>query len=213
MHYSITINKLESLEEIKGYWTDQDFLHLLGELDVDDAATIDPAELWDYFVMAITELDPDAAAALVLTYRLGEKLNEGQIQNISHEMLEDKIAEEYPDIALHYALFNINELLYKAYNGKFPRTLATQLTITWTPKAAEEGTPSKEKLLKSLAPLLSDRSPIKRLFEEQLKEGKAFEDAAYIIWELKELGDHQYRLTTSDYWINREDIVGEEFSQ
>jgi hypothetical protein len=212
MHYTITINKISSLEEIKGYWTNKDFINLLDKFDVPDGDQLDPSELWEMLCMAVSDFEPDEAAAIILDYKLGEELNEGQIQNISHEMLEDKISEEYPNIALHYPLFNINQLLYKAYNGKFPKILATQLEVELSVKGEEDLEVSKEMMLKYVEPLLSDRNPIKRLFEDQLEEGHTFEDAKHVIWELHNLGQHQYRIITSDYWINREDIVDGEFS-
>tara|TARA_R110002051_G_scaffold143457_1_gene216366 strand:- start:1014 stop:1163 length:150 start_codon:yes stop_codon:yes gene_type:complete len=44
-------------------------------------------------------------------------------------MLQDKVAEEYLDIPLHYPLFNINQLLHDAYNGQFPKTVAVILGV------------------------------------------------------------------------------------
>jgi hypothetical protein len=40
-------------------------------------------------------------------------LNEGQIQQISNDMLIDKISEEYPEIAMQAPLYHINQLLLK----------------------------------------------------------------------------------------------------
>jgi hypothetical protein len=47
--------------------------------------------------MAISDYEPHEAAAIVLDYKL-EELNEGQIEQISHNMLIDKVCEEYPEI-------------------------------------------------------------------------------------------------------------------
>jgi hypothetical protein len=46
--------------------------------------------------MAITDFEPNEAA-IVLDYKLSDSLNEGQIQQISNDMLIDKISEEYPE--------------------------------------------------------------------------------------------------------------------
>jgi hypothetical protein len=70
--------------------------------------------------MAITDFEPNEAAAIVLDYKLSDSLNEGQIQ-ISNDMLIDKISEEYPEIAMALYIISINR--FKAYNGKFPRKL------------------------------------------------------------------------------------------
>jgi hypothetical protein len=43
-------------------------------------------------------------------------------------MLIDKISEEYPEI-VQAPLYHINQLLFKAYNGKFPNAKATRYGI------------------------------------------------------------------------------------
>ena len=79
--------------------------------------------------MAISGLEPHESAAILLRYKLKEKLGEGQIQNLSHEMTDDNESEGNSDIALHYALFNINQLLYKAFSGIFPKAKATKVAF------------------------------------------------------------------------------------
>jgi hypothetical protein len=63
--------------------------------------------------MAITDFEPNEAAAIVLDYKLSDSLNEGQIQ-ISNDMLIDKISEEYPEI-MQAPLYHINQLLFKQW--------------------------------------------------------------------------------------------------
>jgi hypothetical protein len=60
-----------------------------------------------------TDFEPNEAAAIVLDYKLSDSLNEGQIQQISNDMLIDKISEEYPEIAMQAPLYHINQLLLK----------------------------------------------------------------------------------------------------
>jgi hypothetical protein len=83
--------------------------------------------------MAITDFEPNEAAAIVLDYKLSDSLNEGQIQQISNDMLIDKISEEYPEIAMQAPLYHINQLLFKAYNGKFPNAKATVMEFSVMP--------------------------------------------------------------------------------
>jgi hypothetical protein len=61
---------------------------------------------------------------------LSDSLNEGQIQQISNDMLIDKISEEYPEIAMA-PLYHIN--CFKAYNGKFPNAKATVMEFSVMP--------------------------------------------------------------------------------
>jgi hypothetical protein len=44
-------------------------------------------------------------------------------------MLKDKVAEECSEPDLHFDLFNINQLLIKAYNGKSPNTEASIIDV------------------------------------------------------------------------------------
>ena len=207
MKYQVNITNISTVEEIEGAWTNADYIELLKRFDFGDADAVSPGELKEMLFMAINDFEPDEAAAIVLAYKLSDKLSEGQIDQCSHEMLEDKLAEEYADISLHPYLFNINQLLYKAYNGKFPNTKASIIAFELT--GSNEIT--KELVLKVFRHGLTDRSLLMRLFDEQLMANQPFPDAENILWELKSLGNSSYRLITSDYWLNKEDFGVLEF--
>jgi len=210
MNFTIKIKKIRSIDKIDGSWTSEDYINLLELFDYPDAANVPETELFDMLSMAISDYEPDEAAEVILKYKLCNTLNDGQIKNLSHEMLEDKISEEYPDISLHYQLFNINQLLHDAYNGKFPRTLASVIDFELFFKNKIEVT--KEVVLRTMSDLLSEKSLLKRLFNTQLDSEKELKDAESIIWELKPIGENNYLLITSDYWLNHEDFEKEEFS-
>ncbi len=210
MNFTIKIKKIRSIDKIDGSWTSEDYINLLELFDYPDAANVPETELFDMLSMAISDYEPDEAAKVVLKYKLCNTLNDGQIKNLSHEMLEDKVSEEYPDISLHYQLFNINQLLHEAYNGKFPRTLASVIDFELFFKNKIEIT--KEVVLRTMSDLLSEKSLLKRLFNTQLDSKKELKDAESIIWELKPIGENNYQLITSDYWLNHEDFEKEEFS-
>lgn len=210
MDFTIKLKKINTIEKIKEYWKKEDYINLIELFDYPDAKSIPEADLFKMLAMAITDFEPAEAAKIVLTYKLGDALNEGQINNLSHEMLQDKIAEEYPDISLHYPLFNINNLLYEAYNGKFPKILAT--AIEFELSFAGDLNITKEVVLRTISELLSDKSLLKRLFSEQLDSEKELKDAESIIWELNPMGNNIYQLISSDYWIKQEDFEREEYS-
>ena len=210
MKFTIKLKKIRTIEKIEGYWKKEDYINLLELFDYSDATSIPEEELFDMLSMAISDFEPDEAAETVLTYKLKSILKEGQIKNLSHEMLEDKVAEEYPNISLHYPLFNINQLLYEAYNGKFPKTLASILEIELSFVSNIDIT--KEIVLRTISDLLSEKSLLKRLFNEQLDSEKELNDAEGIIWDLKPMGENIYQLISSDYWLNKEDFEIEEYS-
>jgi len=175
MKFSIKIKDVTTVEEISNYWQKQDYINLLEGFDFPDAKTVKPENLKEMLFMAITDFEPNKAAEIVLTYKLSDRLNEGQIQQISNDMLLDKVSEEYPEMDLHFDLFNINQLLFKAFNGKFPNTKATIVDFSMDPQDGFEDEITKEIVLKSFSNGISDGNIIKRLFEEQMTTDKHFE--------------------------------------
>jgi len=210
MKFNIKLKNIKSVEEIEGYWKKEDYIKLLELFGLPKANEVPEAELFDMLALAISDYEPSEAAVIVLTYKLENDLNENQIENLSHEMLADKIVEEFPEIHLHYAIYNVNQLLYKAYNGKFPNTIASVIDIELTFK--DKVTITKEIALRTMSEIFSEKCLIKRLFSEKLEANEEFEEANGIIWDLKSLGENSYQIITSDYWISNEDFQLEEFS-
>lgn len=207
MKYNVTINSILNVNEIPDYWNEQDYLKLLELFNFTDPETIAKENLLDYLKMAITDEKPTDAAAILLTYKLSENLNEGQIQQISNDMLLDKVCEEYPEIDLHAPLFHINQLLYLAYNGKFPNAMATILKCEIIAEDTEDKSElGNEQILKIIAQGLDKSALLKRLFPEQLVGAKPFPEANDILWELESLGSNQYKLITSEYWLSKSDF-------
>lgn len=207
MKYHIIINSVKTVEALKDAWTNEDYIKLLDRFSFPDAANSKPEELLDLLFMAISDFEPNEAAAIILDYRLSDHLNENQIEQMSHEMLLDKISEEYRDITLHHELFNVNQLLHKAYNGTFPSAKATLIEFEITPN----NDITKENVLKALTTTLANNNVIKRLFPDQLAGKEAFEEAEAIVWDLTAKTESSYVLTTSEYWISRDEFKDAEF--
>lgn len=203
MKLHIDISDVKTVNQLEYYWTIEDFKNLLISFDFQEVSTLKLNEILPYLNMAITDLEPSEAAQIVLKYKLGDTLNEGQIQNISHEMTLDKVSEEYPDPELHFDLFNINQLLYRAYNGKFPNTEATIVFFKLT--STEDFEVNKEVLLKSLVAGLNENNLVTRLFNDQILGEVEFDDAQKVVWDFKqENGTIQF--VTSNYWISKNDF-------
>ncbi len=80
-----------------------------------------------------------------------------------------------------------------------------------TPLDNTESYISKEIVLKCFAKNLDNHSLILRLFKNKINAVEAFEEANDVIWELQKK-DSFYRLITSDYWMNKNEILSEEFN-
>ena len=211
MIFNITINSVKTVEEIANYWQNQDYINLLEKFNFPDAKNVLPENLREMLNMAITDFEPNEAAEIVLTYKLSERLNDGQLSQISNDMLLDKVCEEYPEIDLHYDLFNINQLLYKAFNGKFPNAKATVVDFAIVSADGYDKEITKEIVLKSFNNGFSDRNLIKRLFTEQMSTNTEFVEAEAVLWELNKKDSTNFTLTTSAYWLKKEDFVESEF--
>lgn len=211
MKLNVKINAATTLEEIDNYWKSEDYIKLLALFNFPDANTIKEENLREMLFMAVSDFEPNEAAKILLTYKLSEKLNEGQIDQMSNDMLLDKISEEYPEINLHFDLFNINQLLFKAYNGKFPNAKATMVKFSIDPVDQFDVEITKEIILKALNRGLSDSNIIKRLFTDQMSAEIRFEEAEDIIWKLDHETGSNYFLITSEYWLNKDEIIASEF--
>ncbi len=212
MQYNIKINSIKTVDEITGYWTTEDYFQLLEKYNYPDAGTAKKDTLHELLLMAITDFEPKDAAVIVLTHKLGEILTEGQIEQISNDMLVDTVCEEYPEIELQYALFNCNQLLYKAFNGIFPNANATIIDCSITPiNGSPEIKINKEILLKLFSKGLSDRNILKRLFGEQMNENVAFPEAEGIVWNLESKDLINFSVTTSANLLKDEDFPSLEF--
>lgn len=211
MNYQVVIKNIDTVNEVEGYWSDEDFIQLLGKFNYPDGATAEKSSLPELLEMAISDYEPNEAAAIVLEYKLGEELTEGQVEQISNNMLIDKVCEEYPEIHMQGTLFHINQLLFKAYNGKVPNAKASIVHFSMTPTDGEAQKLTAENVLKLLNTGLSDRNLIKRLFENQISQNIPFPEADSIVWDLTTDDDINYNLVTSENWINKEDINESEF--
>ena len=206
MKYAIKIHKISNVDELSDAWNSEDFKALLKRFEFANNDVSDIKELRELLFMAIADKEPSEAAAIVLDYKLGAHLNEGQIDSLSYEMLVDKISEEYPKIDLHKELFNVNQLLYKAFNGKFPNTKATIVDFEITPLLNATKEITKEIVLKCFAKNLDSHNVIIRLFGKQLNGDEAFEEANDIIWDLEQ-SETGYSITTSEYFMSKAEIL------
>lgn len=212
MKYKIKINNIKTVDEIKDYWTTDDYIHLLEKFNFPDAGNAKKESLYELLLMAITDFEPKEAAVILLDYKLSDHLTEGQIEQVSNDMLIDTVCEEYPEIELQYALYNCNQLLFKAFNGIFPSASATLINCSIT--SLDEDTDikiTKDILLKLFSSGLSDRNILKRLFSAQMDENADFPEAEGIVWSLETKDNINFKIAASANLLKDEDFLSLEF--
>lgn len=207
---TFTVERLsfQHLAALPNAWQNTDYLALLNALNYENPETIAPAELPEMAKLALTDLEPAEAAEVVLGYLADEELTKGQTDQLAHQMQTEKLWEENPNFALHQKFFNATQLLYDAYNGKFPHPQAVEFKVKITAASpADLASLDREPaatLLRLLAPGLSDRALLHRLFGEQLAGGE-FAEATSILWQLTPSDKTEtsvvYDIISSDYWL------------
>lgn len=209
IRFDVKVPHIEEIHELPGDWSTLDKQKLLELADFEDWDKVAVNELSDYLVMTLQDLEPEEAAFLVLTYRFGDSLTKGQIQNMSHEMMSENLWEEYKDISLHKELFNCAVMLKSAFPRDFPETDALKCSIEVEVKSKSHITIDKVLLTRLLAYGLDDHSKLNRLFDEQIKEGP-FAEASHIIWDFSvREAENKYfiDLFSSNYWLSDLDSV------
>lgn len=184
--FQVSVHDLTSLSELEGAWTPQTYRALLQSLGFGQAKETPDNELKDMVLMSLEDLAPAEAAEALLEYQFPEELNRGQRQNLSHQMVSEKLWEEYSDLSLHEGFFNLASLLNLAFPSDCPKPDAIKvlLKVAAGNEDSEKilGGPLKEAFLVRLAADgMKSRAILHRLFDEQL-QGEHFPEAEFIIW-------------------------------
>lgn len=183
--YEVLVQEVKEVHELPDGWTPAHLIDLLDRLEYDDAASIAPADLMDMASLALSELEPEAAAAMLLEVRLGERLRPGQRRNMAEEMKDERLWEEYADMSCHEELFNVAGMLYATFSSLFPEPDVTRIRLSI--KALNAGSetnllsPTAAFLVRLLDDGMSDQNTLRRLFDEQI-DSHGFPEAEDLIW-------------------------------
>lgn len=210
MHtFNVERLSFDTLTELPNSWQAQDYKALLLKSGYDNPDELAPDELKAMCLMGLTDLEPAEAAQLVLEYLFEDQLTTGQIENLAHQMLTEKLWEENPELAQHERFFKATQLLYTAYNGKFPRAEAVEFQVQLTTEDSDAlalfDNQPEAPLLRLLAQGMPDNTLLKRLFHEQL-DGTSFPEASAIIWQLTPSKRTEksvvFDVVSSAYWLD-----------
>ena len=208
--FNVEMLSFVKISEIENAWTADDYKQLLSMMDIgaDELGGLSESELQEMCLMSLNDFEHHESAEFVLKHLFKDKVTEGKIDQMSHQMIEAKLWEEHADSAYHMRLFNAYGLLRKAYNGIFKEPTGVQFTIKITSNNKESFEIFDSSLhavvVRLIANGLDETAILNRLYEEQLN-GKNFPDAKNILWILKEISitekERQYEIVSSDLWF------------
>lgn len=208
--FNVEIVSFKKISDIKNAWLADDYKALLSMMDIeeDELGGMSESELEEMCLMSLNDFEHHESARFLLKHIFKDEITEGKIDQLSHQMAEDKMWEEHPDPAYHMRLFNAYGLLRKAYNGIFAKPAGVKFTIKITASKKSSFEIFDSSLHPVIVRLLSsgvDKTAIlDRLYEDQIS-GNNFPDAKNILWILQELSsaekERQYEITSSDLWF------------
>lgn len=194
----------KSISALPGSWQESDYRQLLQAMEYDEISDSE-GEVAELCLLALEDLGADTAATFVLQHLLANKLSKGQIENLSHEMQQEAMWEEYSDISLHEGLFKAGELLHNAFGSIFPQPTALVFRLNIEYKGAQALPYLKEPdILRLLMQGMPDNARLRRLFQDSA-ESENFPEAEHILWQytLNDSPDSllQLEFISSGYWF------------
>jgi len=206
INFKVRPDHVKTIEVLPNSWSTEDYKNLLDIMDYGDTTELSEKELEEMCLLSLSDNETNEAAEIVLKYLFKDALNDGQVQNLSHEMLNEHPWEEYADLSMHETFYNAGQLLYKAYNGKFPHPTAIHFEVTFEVKSkmmlAVFDEDTEKHVIRILAQGMPENTLLKRLFDDQLEDGP-FKDAKDIIWQLNKTAETDTTITFDVLSSNR----------
>lgn len=209
MEFHIRVIATEVLDRVEHVWQPWQFQQMLDAMEFEATEGLSEADLREYCLMSLQDLKPDEAAEVVLRARFGARLREGQIQNCSREMLDEKLWEQYADMAFHEDFFHAGSLLWEAFPRDFPTPDAVRITLDVTSvdavgKSFLDSGPAESFFVRLLADGMPGSAVLHRMFDDPIAGGP-FPEAVSIVWECQSTRNGEVvrlRILGSGYWLD-----------
>lgn len=208
--FDVKITSFKNISRIEGAWTDEDYKALLEMMGLDDGLDdLAGAELAEMCYMSLSDFEPNESARFVLSYLFPDDFTEGKLDQLSHDMPEERLWEEFSDSQYHHKLFNAYGLLRRAFNGTFTEPTGVQFTVAITTSKPENfevfADAPNAPMVRLLAGAMDERMILNRLYADQIS-GDQFTEADGILWKLELISitdmESQYAVTSSAFWFS-----------
>lgn len=207
--FHVDILSFQKISQIEGAWSANDYKALLALMELDDdLESMSDSDLREMCKMSLNDFDADEAAKYVLTHLINDELPNGKIDQISHDMVGEKLWEEYADPSFHKLFFDAYGLLREAFNGIFAAPTGVMFQVKVSAQQADYFEAFKPTIEPALARLLAagmDKNVIlNRLYNEKI-QGDAFPEAENILWHVKKISsaakEATYEIISSSLWF------------
>ncbi|MBN2864848.1 MAG: hypothetical protein JXK16_02460 [Thiotrichales bacterium] len=214
--FDVDVLSFKKIKVLEGAWTTDDYQKMLEIMEMEDGVEqMNPSEIKEMCLMSLSDNEPHDAANVVLTHLFSNTLSAGKIEQLSHQMPDDRMWEQYSDIMAHEKLFNAYALLREAFNGTFTQPNGVKFTVKLHAQHAESFNVfddfAEAPLVRVLACGLPESAILNRLYEDPLV-GDEFPEAEGVLWQLNKLeqtkNDATYEIISSAFWFGAlEDVT------
>lgn len=104
--FKVRLLSFEEIHALPEAWQRSDYRDILAALEFDDVREVSDEEAMELCLMALADMEPEAAARAVLQHRLGKTLRKGQIDDVAQDMVDQPLWEDYPEMRVHEELYN-----------------------------------------------------------------------------------------------------------
>ncbi len=207
--FNVAILSFEKISQTEGAWSADDYKSLLALMEFeDDLESLSDSDLKEICMMSLNDFDAQTAAKYVLTHLLDDELPDGKIDQTAHDMVEDKLWEEFADPSFHKRFFDAYGLLREAFNGTFAAPTGVTFQATISAQQQDDFDLFKPTIEPALTRLLSagiaENAILNRLYAEKIN-GDHFPEAVNILWQVKEISksakEATYEITSSELWF------------
>ncbi|TKB25032.1 hypothetical protein FCL47_15400 [Desulfopila sp. IMCC35006] len=207
--FTVSILSFQKIGQIEGAWSADDYKALLTLMEFEDELeSMSESDLREMCLMSLNDFEASEAARFVLTHITEGELPDGKIDQISHDMIENKLWEEYPDPSYHKRFFDAYGLLRKAFNGTFAAPTGVRFQARVSAQHANDldvfKPDTEPALTRLLAAGIAENAILNRLYNEKI-QGDDFPEAENILWQVKEISTSDkevtYEIISSELWF------------
>jgi hypothetical protein len=208
--FNVEIQKFQKINKIENGWKSEDYLALLDSMGLGDEEfkSMSEVDLKEMCKMSLMDEEAGIAAGHVLTYLIKDSFTDGKIEQMSFDMIDDNLWEQFADLSYHERLFNAQGLLRESFNGTFSQPTGVKLTIKISNNNQDSfevfDTSLKASLVRLIAAGMNEQAVLNRLYEDQIKS-ETFVEAENILWQVKEVSKSNtetvYEIISSEFWL------------